>query len=88
MITFDKNEIASILLLKQLAEFKNVKEKLRYFSIKYKISFKEFMKKAKSTKTEQFEIWDDYMEWKALINVSDELSSKIEALKSGHYKIA
>ena len=42
------------------------KEKLELFEKKYKCTFKEFEKKVKSGEgQENFEKWDDYIEWKA-----------------------
>ncbi|HBX52247.1 MAG TPA: hypothetical protein DEH02_14380 [Bacteroidales bacterium] len=53
------------------------KEKLKLFRIRYRISFKEFEKKINSSKKEIFSEWDDYMEWKACIN----MKKKYEAEK-------
>jgi cytochrome c556 len=42
-----------------------VKEKLRLFQKKYSLTFEEFEKKIKQQDQENYEIWDDYIEWKA-----------------------
>lgn len=52
-------EILSLLNDLHIAE-----EKVRLFEIKYKSTFAEFERQIKNQQ-EDFEKWDDYMEWKA-----------------------
>jgi hypothetical protein len=41
----------------------------------------------KISEKEIFSQWDDYMEWKAYVKMSDEIEYKIEEVKHGHFEI-
>lgn len=88
MLTINKRDIANVLLLNKLAEIKIIEEKIKFFERKYKSDFKTFLKKMQSSKTENFEEWDDSMEWEALNKVYNELTDKIRALKGGRFRVA
>ncbi|MBS1514932.1 MAG: hypothetical protein JSS63_07860 [Bacteroidetes bacterium] len=55
--------------------------KLEYFSKKYNSTFEEFEKKIKTSKKENFEEWDDYIEWNAFQNSYQDLRSEIQNKK-------
>jgi len=87
MITIQKQEVANWLLLEYLATFHNVHEKLRFFEHKYYQSYHTFEQKMKTAVKEDFDQWDDYIEWKAYTKLAEEIESKIEAVKHGHFEI-
>ena len=58
-----------------LYEFHIVREKLRLFEKKYGKSFEEFEIEVK--KKEDFEKWDDYMEWKAYLKAYEDLKKVV-----------
>jgi hypothetical protein len=65
-IVVSKDEIKEYEKLKVIAETTLTKEKLKLFEKKYQSTFKEFEKKVKGGEgQENFEEWDDYIEWKA-----------------------
>ncbi len=74
---------ADILYQIHLAE-----DKISYFSAKYKSSFDEFKIRVKSTSTEEFSLWDDYMEWKAFQNNYTMLINQKNDIENGNYKVA
>lgn len=83
-----KTEIKNSLLLESLAQLTNVKAKLNYYKAKYALEFKLFEKKIKKSSKENFEYWDDYMEWKAYMNVFNELNNKIKDIERGNFRVA
>ena len=65
-IVVSKDEIKEYEKLKVIAETTLTKEKLKLFENKYQSTFKKFEKKVKGGEgQENFEEWDDYIEWKA-----------------------
>jgi len=58
-----------------------------YFSNKYNQSLKEFKKKINQSKKENFEHWDDYIEWKAFNDFWEQLNTKIKDIENGDFQI-
>ncbi len=58
-----KNKRIDFEELEFLYELHIIKEKIRLFKEKYKKDFKEFEQEV--LEKEEFEKWDDYLEWKA-----------------------
>lgn len=58
-----------------LYEIHTIEDKLSFFKVKYKMSYEDFEQKIKSS-VENFDNWDDYMEWKAFTKKHKELSSQ------------
>jgi|SaaInl8_200m_RNA_FD_contig_91_368091_length_1460_multi_2_in_0_out_0_2 hypothetical protein len=87
MITIRKQEAANWLLFDYQATLHTLREKLRLFEQKYEQSWNAFEHKVKISEKEIFSQWDDYMEWKAYVKMSDEIEYKIEEVKHGHFEI-
>lgn len=51
-----------------------VQDQLRRFKRKFATSLEDFSDKLKTRDQEDFEAWDDYMEWKAYRRLFDELT--------------
>jgi hypothetical protein len=65
-IVVSKDEIKEYEKLKVVAETTLTKEKLELFEKKHQCTFKEFEKKVRGGEIqENFQEWDDYIEWKA-----------------------
>ena len=88
MITIQKQNVANWLLAEYLANSHTVNEKLRLFENKYAQTWDEFSKEVKAAPDEDFGRWDDYIEWKAYINMAKDLAFKIEEVRRGNFKIA
>jgi hypothetical protein len=52
------------------------REKIRAFERKYAQTWEEFSKSVQEAANEDFERWDDYIEWKAQIKMAANLASK------------
>ncbi|MCX6579833.1 MAG: hypothetical protein NT166_06575 [Candidatus Aminicenantes bacterium] len=71
-----KEEIDDFLRMKFFTELTLIKEKLSLFEKKYKSDFPHFETTVKSAEEENFEHWDDYMEWKAFHYKYNELHER------------
>lgn len=79
MTTISEEKIKELYFLNLLYELHRVSEKIKLFESKYKVNFEEFEKLVK-TEEENFEHWDDYMEWKALERKLQQLRKEKEVL--------
>ena len=86
-IAISQDEIKDYLKLKILSQLATYKEKIRMFENKYALNFTQFEKKMQNSE-EQFEIWDDYIEWKAYEGLLIDLRKKLGDIDTaGHIKI-
>ena len=88
MVTVYKQDIAEWLLMEYHAALHTVREKIRLFEQKYNQSWNDFKEQVEHTEQEKFSRWDDYIEWKAQMKISEELSAKIEEVRHGNFEIA
>lgn len=77
-----KEEIKQYERLKTISEMALVKEKLELLERKYHCTFPEFEKETRGKEKEDFEAWDDYIEWKAYDKTLRELEAKIKKIES------
>ena len=75
-----------MLLMEALSELHQVREKLGFFQEKYRQNFENFSRKIETEK-ENFERFDDFMEWKAYTQLFKDIQQKIEDLKHGNFQI-
>lgn len=68
--------------LKAISEMALVKEKLELLARKYHCTFLEFEKGTRGKEKEDFEVWDDYIEWKAYDKTLQELEAKLKKIES------
>ncbi len=87
MVTISKNYISNLIIFSYLNEKRVIEEKLLLFEKKYMLKFEDFEKQVKNLE-ENFEHWDDYIEWKAYINFYQQLIQGIENVKSGDFQLA
>ena len=73
-------DIKNYVKMKLYTDLTLVKEKLTLYKQKYACDFKHFEKKIKSAEEENFEHWDDYMEWKAFSLKQEKLLEKIAVI--------
>jgi len=78
-ITVSSDEIKEYERLKIISQLTPVKEKIRFFENKYGCSFEEFEKRLKG-KNENFEEWDDYIEWKAYVESQKNLEQRLREI--------
>jgi len=61
----EKSAIVSIVHDMSLSKMKECQNIINEFEKKYSLAFEDFEKQIKSAIKEDFEKWDDYIEWKA-----------------------
>ncbi len=87
MITVQKSHISMLLLADFYCEKHKTEEKLKFFRKKYNTNFHSFEQYVHES-DENFQSYDDYMEWKAYENHLLDINRKIVELKSGHFQVA
>jgi hypothetical protein len=87
MLTISKENISSILLMEAYSELFHAQEKINLFENKYNLSYKDFEKEI-SIKPENFQSYDDYIEWKAYMKILSVTEQKINDLKNGDFTVA
>jgi hypothetical protein len=88
MTNIDKQEIIPVLLEYYSLKLKESAYKEHLFQKKYKHLFEDFEKYIKSTDKENFEAWDDYMEWKACQKTIQNYELKIKSIEHGDFQLA
>jgi hypothetical protein len=88
MQTFPKQQIAEWILLDYLAKSHYLKDKIDFFKKKYNTTILEFEESINNDKKENFQKWDDYIEWKAFTDFSESLQEKIQDVKNGNFQLA
>jgi len=75
------DEVKEYKKLKLISEMAPIKDRIKLLENKYNCNFKNFEKKLKQ-QPEDFELWDDYIEWKAYQNKLKEIKEKIGEIKN------
>jgi phosphatidylserine/phosphatidylglycerophosphate/cardiolipin synthase-like enzyme len=88
MTVISKEKVKDMYYASLMYEYHRVTEKIRLFEKKYGMLFSEFEKRVKDSGKEDFEKWDDYMEWKGYEKVLHELKKEKKELEVGDYKIS
>ena len=76
-----KKEVLEYKKLEIISQIASVKSKIELFESKYGCKFEEFEKKMKAKQEENFEEWDDYIEWKAYVMTLKELEEKLREIE-------
>ena len=83
MITIQKQNVANWIMAEYLATSHAVNEKIRLYERKYGQTWDEFSQSIGQA-SEDFDRWDDYIEWKAYEKMAQELAHKINEVKHGN----
>jgi hypothetical protein len=75
-IRVSKDEVRVFEKLKAISQIAPIKERIRFFEGKYGCTLGEFEATIEREK-EDFERWDDYIEWKAYAESLKDLESKM-----------
>ncbi len=81
-----ETEIKQYQKLKLLGDIAPIKEHIKLFENKYNMNFAEFEKNIKSNK-EDYEKWDDYIEWKAYQHKLDDLNKQYAGVEHERIRI-
>ncbi len=87
MTVISKEKIKDMYYANLMYEFHRVSEKIRLYEKKYGMSFDDFEKGLKGSEKEDFEKWDDYLEWKGCEKVLQRLIKEKRELEVGDYKV-
>ncbi len=82
-----REKLLNIYKAELLYELHRASECVRLFEIKYGKTFEEFERELKSS-PENFEAWDDYMEWKACVKTLNTLRKELQEMKDGNIKLS
>ena len=85
-LILSKEKLINIYKAELLYELHRASECIRLFEAKYGKSFEEFKEELTSS-SENFEAWDDYMEWKACIKTLDTIKKELYELEDGNIKL-
>ncbi|MEX2704395.1 MAG: hypothetical protein ACTSUQ_09620 [Candidatus Freyarchaeota archaeon] len=81
VLTVSRDEIKEYQKLKVISQLVPIGEKIKFFEKKYGCSFEDFEKKIGEGE-ERFEVWDDYIEWKAYVESFKDLTAKLEKIEN------
>jgi hypothetical protein len=79
-ITVSRDEVIGFEKLKAISQIAPIKERIRFFESKYGCTLAEFRDRIEREK-EDFETWDDYIEWRAYIGSLKDLESKMRDIE-------
>ncbi|MFY8159872.1 MAG: hypothetical protein ACOVNU_00955 [Candidatus Kapaibacteriota bacterium] len=79
MVAITKEKVQQVQYYELLFQMHILKSKLELFTNKYKSNLEEFESQIKSSDTENFELWDDMMEWKAYQKSYEEIKEIINS---------
>jgi len=65
MTILNINKVKDLYFISLIYEINKAKDKIALFECKYSLDFLLFEEEMKKSSKEDFERWDDYMEWKA-----------------------
>ena len=88
MITMSKEEVGNRALIDCLGEKQILQEKIDLFEKKYGTNFIDFNKDLAASETENYEAWDDNIEWSAYEKFMAEIVARIEDIKHGNFQMA
>jgi hypothetical protein len=79
-VEITRKDIENYVKMKFYTELTLIKEKLVLFEKKYNCDFLQFEKSINEAEEEDFERWDDYMEWKAFYKKYNRLKEKATSI--------
>ena len=80
-VIVSKEDIINIEKLKIISELAPIRERIKMFERKYNCSIEEFKKKLEESE-EDFETWDDYIEWLSYEKKLKELERKLKEVEN------
>jgi len=88
MISINKENIKQLYETELTFELNQVKDKIELYSKKYDSNFEQFEEKVKNSEKENFEEWDDYMEWNAFQKSYTDLLRKKSDLENDNFRVS
>ncbi len=88
MQIISKEQVSNWVLLDYFAQKQVLNDKIVFLERKYTTDFQTFEKEINQASEENFEKWDDYIEWQAYNQFLFEIIVKIEDIKNGYFQLA
>ena len=88
MLTLTKKQIGNWVLLDYLAQKQQLEEKINILEKKYDVDLQTFENQVENASSEDFQAWDDVIEWKAYTQFLSEIDSKIADIRNGDFQMA
>ena len=79
-VTVSRDEVIGFEKLKAISQIAPIKERIRFFESKYGCTLGVFKDRIEREK-EDFEKWDDFIEWRAYIGSLKDLESKMRDIE-------
>ena len=86
MQVIDRQTVAEKLIGENLSELHRVRERIRIYEKKYGMKLEQFRERIEQEE-ENFEHFDDYIDWKAAETWRDEIETRIEELRNGAFRV-
>ena len=80
-VVISKKELRTYGKLKVISEIAPIQERIKMFERMYNCSLEDFEKRLKK-REEDFEAWDEYIEWKAYVRTCEELKRKLKEIEN------
>jgi hypothetical protein len=87
MVVVSKYQVGEMLLLKLMAERSYLKDKMAQFEYKYKLNLEAFELQMNQAANENFQMWDDLIEWQAYAKLTQKVASQIIEVRDGAIKM-
>ena len=87
MEVLTRQSVANSIIMENLSELHALREAVRFYESKYGQSLEHF-ERSLSEQEEDFQRFDDYIDWKGAARAACELEKRIKELRRGHFKVA
>lgn len=88
MVILTKKQVGDSLLTDYLSKRQELKDKINAFEDKYHTDLQTFEAQLESSSVENFEAWDDLIQWKAYHQFLLEIETKITDIRNGDFQMA
>lgn len=88
MTIIESKKVKDLFFLNLMYEIHQVSDKLKLFEIKYNMPFSDFENRIKKQTTENFIEWDDYLEWKACLQMKEKYIIEKKDLADGNFNVS
>ncbi|MCE7060895.1 hypothetical protein [Dyadobacter sp. CY343] len=88
MLTLSKKQIGNWVLLDYLSQKQVYSDKISFLEKKYDTDLQSFENQIENASSENFEAWDDLIEWQAYHQLLSEITAKITDIRNGDFQMA
>jgi hypothetical protein len=88
VLTLSKKQIGNWVLLDYLSQKQVYSEKISFLEKKYDLNLQAFESQIENSLEENFQAWDDLIEWKAYHQLLADVTAKITDIRNGDFQVA